>query len=234
MSFSKDGSGLTILIHCDNTLHDEWLVFAAWYSFAKFFPKSDVIVVCPRNAEKLNFCSYDWTYRTATRVIQHNNKGNLNKLYGTYLCLKENIVKCPILVIDQYVMAIRNLSNDFSGIDYGYNNSSLYFNNGFIEIFEETIDKLEEKSLDLLKFTKEKILWNNLDKLISSCKEKDRTAMVSYNKGCGKFNFADWKSKYRVAPFRYVHYLRSMDMTANESKILDLWHRMASFYETIR
>ena len=254
MNITPDGDRLNILVTCDYSLHHDWMSFAAWYSIYKHMPDAKVAMLCARDL-KDGYASYDWPYRCDIHFFQHENVGkhtkcmHLNKLYGTYVALKEEIVKQPLLVVDADVVALASLTpsvlermND-PEVKFAVSGPVWYFNEQPLESFVialHTYDNVKNKKCsDAQKI--HSMLANTfgepdaIDGLCGNCTGNAPTVFAHYSDTCGRFRKNEWVRNMMYPPFGFTAELgRGCNLTSNEVHTLKCWQQIRRVYEAVR
>lgn len=258
--FNTLGKGLSVLICSDYQFQFNWMTFAAWYSVKKFLPEATVGITVARPS-KIDTYLYNWVYKLDIKYFMHKNVGNqtrlpyLNKIYGTYVALKEGLLSQPLLVLDADMMAVSSLSE--KTLDYLVNSEfstsrcpyNLDFANkpvgpiwGFNKV---NLDKIEcaingikslkgENHLDLLALSK--IFGDGttvIDDLGSETQEQAVTTFTHYRDRCGNFVKKDWEKGKTLPPFNVCRSIGVANMTVNEEKVISLWGKMGNLYNVI-
>jgi hypothetical protein len=251
MFVSNTGKNLSVLICTDYTFIYNWMSFAAWYSVSKNLPDAKIAVVSSRN--NMNLQLYKWANKVDVKFFLHKNVGlpnnipYLNKIYGTYVAVKESLVDQPLLVLDSDMMCLRNLSNDnleklnSSSFATNHDGSMWYFNNHYLEKFSDAIHKVKElngKSLcnDHLDFDALKEVFGEplvVDDLCNEVYEPNVTSFTHYRQKCGNFFRKEYEKGLAYPPFVDQQALRTIDMTANERKVFSLWSQMHMSFEAL-
>jgi hypothetical protein len=249
---TSSGDRLSILITCEYEFHHNWMSFSSWYSAYKSLPDAEVAMLCARDLQK-GYIAYNWPYRCDIRFFQHENVGKrfgcptLNKLYATFVALKEGMVSQPLLVIDDDVMAVRGLSKDLLGrindpeLTFGVSGDAWYFNNLPTERFVEALHTFAER----YKEDGEKALLRSMSKvfgepevlldLCCDCRKKELASFVSYKEAVGRMVCEDWRINKNHPPFYYTSELaKGVEITANENHIIKMWSQMRQVYDAVR
>jgi len=258
---TESGNGLSILICSTYNYFNNWMAFSNWYSIRKNLPDAKVAITVGRPSNVDN-CYYNWIYKCDDlRYMLHKNVGviskipYLNKIYGVYLALKEEIVKQPLVVLESDMMAIKGISEgllpilnnckfgtskctydlSFPGKPVG---SIWYFNGQSLENIESIINNIDTKSdvnhLDLLSLSR--FFGNDieiLEDLGNDVKDQKLATFTHYSSGCGNFTKKDWEKGKTVPPFDITYILNTSDMTVNERKVLNLWSQMGNIWNVI-
>lgn len=227
MQITNDGRGVYILINTSSTIHNEWLSFCSWYSIFKNLPESEVVIACARQGRNDSPLGFLWPYKTSTQYFQHKNLGELNQLLAISIAMKQGLVKQPLIVVNDKTFAIRKFSekliHQFQSNDFIRSDSIWYFNNHSFEMIAEAINKNKEDCEEREEFAQE-----------CSVQNKFSPSFSYFNSQCARFDFDDWVKKYSVPPFAYAHKFKSIKMTVNQNKILDLWKRVTNLYESLK
>ncbi len=228
--------------------------FASWYSIYKNLPDAKPALLCARDL-KDGYASYNWPYRCDIRFFQHENVGKhtgcpcLNKLYATYVALKEGILTQPLLVIDCDVMTLTTLSKDIldrindTDVTFGVGGPVWYFNGQSLETFVSVLHKYEEvqerQSTDTQKVLS--LLTTSMGEpetitdLCGDCSRQEPTVMSNYSNKCGRFQKKEWMRNMMYPPFGYAAELsRGVELTTNEANILKFWQKARTVYEAVR
>jgi hypothetical protein len=221
---SKTGENLNILIMTESG--DEWQSFACWYSFYVNMPESNVIIYCQRNKE-VPFSYFQWTKRLKIPCLKSNPFSEegpffLNWLHALNVIKNNNNLKDPFLIINPFVLAIDCLNENILDIV----NKSKYLIEENVW-FIHNIDVREKINEYFLEEKKIEINSNNI------CFEAKETQtinpLVSYKKGCGR-----WINTAKGCPFSNAGGLVTSEMTANETRIINLWRKMVPLYQVIK
>ena len=246
MSITSTGKNLSILICSDYKFVFNWMSFAAWYSIKRNLPHSEIAVTCARDFSNVQL--YNWAYRSGVKFFLHKNVNKqlpyLNKIYGVYIALKEELIKPPFLVIDADMMAVRNLSNycldilNKSVFATNKNGTVWYFNNNCLEKIVDTINKISESdlsnnNLDLINLNEVFGKPDIIDDLGNEAHESDMATFAHYKKRCGNFFRNEYEKGLVHPPFREQSALRTVDMTVTEKKVFDLWLQMWTTFEVL-
>ncbi len=251
---SPSGNGLSVLIHSNYNHHANWMAYASWYSIYKTLPEAKVAIAVGR-ASSIQHYYYHWVYRCGDlRYLLHKNIGEkmglpyLNKIYSTYVALKEGLVKQPLVVIDYETMAVNDLSMDvvskLNKVDFASSKSCdevplgsiWYFNRQPLEKLAEVINTIRtlrgRENLDRLALSK--VYGTSvIDDLGNDVKEHGLTVFANYGNGCGNFTKKDWEKGKTVPPFDVAFALHSSEPTVNEKRILSLWSQMGGLWNTV-
>lgn len=252
MEINKYGNNLNILISCDHSLHHDWMSFALWYSIYKNLPDvTNIAILCARDL-KNDYASFVWPHRCDVKFFQHENVGKkfgylpLNKLYATYLALKEGLVEQPLLVLDYDLMCLNTLGKELldllnKDLKFGSNDAVWYFNDQNLEKFVESLNCYKTVSEN----SKENTNVNNIllnrafgesEFLFGLCnrpQDKNSATFCHYNNPVGQFNKKQWLER-NVPPFAFSEKLSLLDSTVNEKKILKAWSKMNDVYLYVR
>lgn len=257
----ESGKGLSILISSSYNHHSNWMAYSCWYSIYKNLPEAKVAITVGRPSNNENYY-YHWVYKhndlrySLHKNYNHQLKSNyINKLFGTYLALKEGLVKQPLLVLDCDMVAIESLNPEVVKVlnnvkfatnkcPYGLNfdGNSVgpiwYFNNIPLEKIEESINTLktlkEKDHIDLLSLSKvfgEEVTV--IEELGDDVKSKKLVTFAHFFNGCGNFTKKDWEKGKTVPPFNVAYALYVVDTTVNEKKVLGLWSQMANLWDLV-
>jgi hypothetical protein len=101
------GDGLTVIIDAQQSWLDDWMSFAAWYSFSKIIP--DAIVAVSTTAKIKDCQLFSWAKQLNVRVTYTEHKDWRLKAAETFARLQ---CSGPLLVATPDVMAIRDLDDD--------------------------------------------------------------------------------------------------------------------------
>jgi hypothetical protein len=259
MAITQTGKNLSVLICSDYKFIYNWMSFAAWYSVSKNLPDAQVAVVSSRN--NINLQLYKWANKIDAKFFLHTNVGSknhipyLNKIYSTYVALKEGLVEQPCVVLDADMMAVRSLTPQvvdvLNSTDFATNKSPYgtavgpmwYLNNqplekitGVINSLKElrkTVDEQGMRHLDLLAL--QKVLGDPLvvDDLGNEAHEPNVTVFTHYRQKCGNFFRTEYEKGLAYPPFINQLTLRTLDMTVNERKVFSLWAQMHMSFEAL-
>lgn len=245
---TSTGKNLSVLICSDYTFAFNWMSFAAWYSVRKNLPEADIAVTSARNFANIQL--YNWAYRSGVKFFLHKNVGKnsfpyLNKIYGVYVALKEELVKPPVIVIDADMMAIREFSNNSLNIlnnnKYVTNKKGTiwYFGDNCLEKITETINKISTVNcfdLDHLDLSALNQVFGEpvvADDLGNDTYESDVTTFTHYKERCGNFFRKEYEKGLVHPPFKNQTALRTVDMTVSEKKVFSLWLQMWNTFEAL-
>ncbi len=254
MNITSNGDRLNILITCDYSIHDDWMSFASWYSVYKNLPDAKSALLCARDL-KDGYASYNWPYRCDISFFQHENVGKhtgsqyLNKLYATYVALKEGILTQPLLVADCDVMTLTTLSEDVldkindPDVTFGVSGPVWYFNGQSLETFVSVLHKYAEvqdrKCTDMQKVLSALTEYmgepETIIDLCNDCVSQEPNVMSHYSNKCGRFQKKEWTRNMMYPPFGYTEELsRGVELTTNETNILKFWKKARTVYEAVR
>jgi|688.fasta_scaffold08426_11 hypothetical protein len=220
---SETGRNLSVLIISETGL--DWQTFATWYSFYKNLPEATVALFCNRNSD-FTFVYFQWAKRLKiptikTKPTADNKDEYINWLFAIKKAQDVGLVKQPILAVKPCVMAVDAL------------------NNNWIKKLEKNIFWLDDCAL-YLKDQQIEDLINNYyleDKLTERCSEKlcvdakfsnDVQPFVNYKKGCGR-----WIDTAIGCPFSSAGGLINSELTANETRVIELWKKMVPLYQAV-
>lgn len=254
------GKGLNILICSEYQFQLNWMTFSAWYSVKKYFPEATIGVTVARPS-KIDTYLFNWVYKLDVKYFMHKNVGSqtgvpyLNKLYGTYVALKEGILTQPLLVLEPDMMAVSSLSEknleNLLNSKFTTSNSSFNlnfpgdpvgsvwgFNNVPLEKFEEAINSVtlfkNENHIDLLALSKVfKGETNVVKDLESDTQEDVISTFTHYRERCGNFVKKEWTKGKTLPPFGVSRSLVASNMTTNENRVVTLWGNMSNLYNSI-
>lgn len=212
------GSGLSVLILAEPG--QNWQAFATWYSFYKNLPEAHVAVVVLRNGNT-PFEFFQWAKRLKVPMVCRNPLSDdpvLNKLDA----LKHSGLQGSVLIVSPLVAAIDS-----------FDKKTVSVLNKEDEIFENHVWYLQNPNptalLDAVGLG-EKLISNKDDRLCVEAKETESLmSIVSYEKGCGR-----WINTAKGCPFSSAGGLTCSGMTANETRVNNLWRQMAALYNAVR
>lgn len=226
--------------------------FAAWYSIYKNLPDAIVSVLCARDLKK-GYASYNWPYRVNVKFFQHANVGKqfgysyLNKLYGTYVAIKEEIVEQPLLVVDCDAMCLRSFEEDIvnilneENISFASNGPLWFFRDKKLEDFVSAINNFKQFHDAANDKTSRSICEHMLGAamgepefipgLCNETRDPNITSFTHYSRGCGKFDKKTWNEDRLIPPFGLGDQLDELEMSASEKRVLNLWDKMAIVYD---
>lgn len=220
---SKNGKNLSVLIITESDLN--WETFGTWYSFYNNLPDCRIHIYSHRN-ESTPFQYFQWAKRlkvtcTKNSLFSKEYPEFLNWLSAINISERLGLVSQPLLVVSPYVMAIDTLNEDLLNI---FNNKTICVNENVWFLnninIEETLNNcvLNESEICV---SKEKIYFEAKE-------TNDLKSIVSYKKGCGR-----WINKAKGCPFSNAGGLVTPEMTASESKIIELWKKMVPLYNAV-
>lgn len=240
---------LNVLICSDYSFIFNWMSFAAWYSIRKNLPTADVALLSARSG--FNMQLYNWANKASVKFFLHRDIGKknglpyLNKIFSTYIAVKEGLVKQPFIVIDADMMALRGLSdsviNSLANCKFATNKSPMgpiwYFNDQPLEKFTEVINRIKviQKTdhLDwaaLLEVFGEPVV---VDGLGNEVYEESLATFTHYKEKCGNFRRKDYEKGVVSPPFKDQMTLRTLEMSINERKVFNLWAQMWTAFEAL-
>jgi len=217
-------------------------------------PDAEVALLCARDL-KDGYASYDWPYRCDIRFFQHENVGkhtkclHLNKLYGTYVALKEGIVNQPLLVVDADIVALGGLTSEVlekindTETKFAVSGPVWYFNEQPIESFVTALhnyDNVKDKKCSEAQKVYSILVEalgepETIDGLCGNCTDKAPTVFAHYSDTCGRFRKNEWVRNMMYPPFSFTGELgRGCDLTSNEIHTLKCWQRLRRVYEAVR
>lgn len=220
---SKNGKNLCVLIITETDLN--WETFATWYSFYTNLPDCKIHIYSQKN-ESTPFQYFQWAKRlkiTCTKNAPFSKESPyfLNWLNAINFSEKLNLIAQPLLVVRPYVMAVETIDQTILDILNSRTiciNEDLWFLNNLNieEIFNNCVLNNTE-------------ICTSKEKIIFEAKETNiLKSFVSYKKGCGR-----WINKAKGCPFSNAGGLVTPEMTANESKIIELWKKMVPLYNAV-
>jgi hypothetical protein len=233
---NSKGKSLSVVISCNYGFVSNWMAFSAWYSISKNLPDAKVSILCARDT--INMQLFDWVNKTDANFFVHANYGKklnnpkLNKIYATYVALKNGLVETPCLVMDADTVATRELTGatlkGLGGAEYAVSSSDAvwYFENQTHEKFTEVLNNGDP--YDLRKTFGEPLI---VDDLCREAREQEMGVFVKYGLGCGKFLRENYESVFSY-PFSEKG-LRNADMTVNERRVFELWAQMNMAFEAL-
>jgi hypothetical protein len=216
---SCTGKNLSVLIVTQTDL--DWQTFATWYSFYTNLPDAKISIFCHRT-DSVPFLYYQWTKRLGIPNIKMKPFSEDGPDFFNWLnAIRFSKPEQPLLVVRPFVMAIDILNNkllDFlNKINFCNNEEVLFLNNKNIDnIFNEFF--IENK---LPPICNEKIC-------VEAKETGELSSLVSYKKGCGR-----WIDTAKGCPFSSAGGLVTSEMTANETRIIELWKKMVPLYHAV-
>lgn len=255
MAITQTGKNLNVLICTDYSFIFNWMSFAAWYSVSKNLPDAKIAIVCSRN--NINLQLYRWVNKIDAKFFLHSNVGigngisYLNKIYGTYVAFKEELIEQPCLVLDADMMALRGLSQSIcdklNNCNFATNKSSVgpiwYFNNQPVEKIVEVINSMkslhkivDDQGIQHLDWMALQEVCGNpvvIEDLCNEAHEPNATVFTHYRQKCGNFFRKEYEKGLAYPPFTDQLALRTIDMTVNERKVFSLWAQMHMTFEAL-
>ena len=250
---SSTGNRLNILISSVYSLANDWQTFAAWYSIYRNLPDAEVQVMCARDLPTNP--AFEWPYRCGVNFFQHKNVGKkigcpyLNKLYASYIALKEDFVQQPLMVIDADVMAVRSFSketldslNDPS-VNYALSHPVWFFKELSLERAADTLNRYNEHiEGDRPDSQKVRLMLRDVlgepDAVPDLCCDVNmpgQCAFVHCNKVIGRYNKMEWERTRSFPPFSFTSEISKTGLnSANERLVVKLWERMQKVYNAVQ
>jgi hypothetical protein len=103
------GEGLDILIKCESTYLQNWMVFACWYSISVNLPDANVVIGCDRSLQSRIL--FEWPNRCSVNFFQCNDDSDFVSIaFGRKFISS----KTPI-ILPPHTMAVREYDQDNIG-----------------------------------------------------------------------------------------------------------------------
>jgi len=227
---SDTGTNLSVLIVSEASVTNEWMAYAAWYSFFKNAPDAKVAISCLRTNKRIHQLM-NWANRLKISYAYHNKisaeNETLNKVQSTICSLNRGFIGFPLLIIDADVLLVRELDLGVLQKTSRSPDSRVWFLDetatakdiaGILDSFVIGEDKVEQLPIE--------------PRLCVGTKEKGGS-LVNIHDGMGRFNTQTWIDKNKGCPFGKAFRFHKDDMTLNEKKVLELWGQMAALFRTI-
>lgn len=220
---SATGRNLSVIIVTETG--KDWQTFATWYSFYKNLPEAKLCLYC-HTSEEFSFSFFQWAKRLKLTCLKQKEfaegaSDHINWMGAIKKFQDLAIIKQPILVVQPLVMAIDVLNNQiikkFENKKVWKDECALYLNDQNVE---ELINKYYLEDYDL-EPSEDKICFD-----AKLCQEL--YPLVTYRKGCGK-----WIDKSKGCPFSSAAGLITSEVTANETRIIELWKKMVPLYQVL-
>jgi hypothetical protein len=219
----ETGKNLSVLIVTEADMN--WQTFATWYSFFKNLPDAKIGIFCHRS-DSAPFMYFQWAKRLGIKRINawpFSEEGPelLNWLECVRSSEAQELVTQPVLVVKPYVMALNLLDKTTLS---RFNSEGIWVNQNACFINKKNVkDLINQYYLENKEFN------ISQEKICFEAKEEDvPRSLVCYNKGCGR-----WIDKAKGCPFSNAGGLITAEMTANETKIIDLWNKMVPLYHAV-
>ncbi len=216
---SCTGKNLSVLIVTETDL--DWQTFATWYSFYTNLPEAKISIFCHRT-ESVPFMYYQWTKRLKIPTIKikpffEEGPDVLNLLNAVLVSNAEQ----PVLVVKPYVMAIDVLDDNLLSL---FNKINFYINENIVFLKNKNIKNIIDEY-----FLEEKTPSMSSETICFEAKELEiPCSLVSYKKGCGR-----WIDTSKGCPFSSAGGLVTLEMTANETRVIELWKKMVPLYHAV-
>jgi len=218
---TETGKGLSILIATE--VGQDWQTFACWYSFYKNLPLAKVVVSSLRNNEA-PFQLFQWAKRLKVPLFYYEKLSDdrlIQMLAGAREGVERKLLGQEILVVPPSTLAIDVLSPKILNILHEQNlcrtgHDALFLRDANIADIINNIMLANEHSL------------SDVDVCVEAKDCQKVRSLVSCRKGCGK-----WIDTSKGCPFSSAAGLTSIDMTANENRIIELWKKMCSLYSAV-
>lgn len=215
---TETGQGLSVLIVAD--VLKDWQTFASWYSFYKNLPLATITICALRNGET-PFQLYQWTKRLNIPLFFHTSlspEPTIQMLDCIREAKKRKLVGNEILAIPCFTLAIDVLSQKILNII----NSQKVCKSRESAFFVSEIEVAD--LIDGMMLSDEKP-FAEVELCVEAKEAEKLNSLVSCRKGCGK-----WIDTSKGCPFSCAAGLTSVEMTANENRIIELWKKMCSLY----
>lgn len=216
---SCTGKNLSVLIVTQTDM--DWQTFATWYSFYTNLPDAKINIFCHRN-ESVPFVYYQWTKRLNIPNIKMKPFSEDGPEFFNWLnAIRVSKSEQPVLVVKPFVMAVdvfdKKLLDFLNNINFCNNEDVLFLNNKNIE------DTFNEY------FIENKLPPICHEKICTDAKyTEEPSSLVCYKKGCGR-----WIDTAKGCPFSSAGGLVASEMTANETRIIELWKKMVPLYHAV-
>lgn len=221
---SSTGKNLSILIVTE--AEKDWQTFATWYSAYKNLPESRIAMVCHRSSEIAPFVYYQWAKRLKVPIVRtwpFSKEGPeyLNWLNAIRIAQDKQFVGDSVLVVRPHTVILepldQKLLDSLNSRDIWTNDDAWFLRS------QNTGDLINSYYLE------GKEIEKLSDKLCVEAKESDEIAcIVSYKKGCGR-----WIDTSKGCPFSSAAGLVSEEMTANETRVIELWKKLVPLYNAV-
>jgi hypothetical protein len=220
---SETGRNLSVLIISKTGM--DWQTFATWYSFYRNLPEAKVCLYFHRNDE-FTTVYFQWAKRLKLPSIKSNFFAEESLDYINWLgAFKKaqdlGYVKQPCLIVKPYVMAVDVFDREFTK---NINSKKFWLDECALFIKEQSVEELinnyylennqPEKS-------KEKIC-------VDAKYSNEIHPLVNYKKGCGR-----WIDTAKGCPFSSAGGLMTSELTANETRVIELWKKMVPLYQAV-
>lgn len=230
---SDTGENLNVLIVSEASVPNEWMSYAAWYSFFKNAPDANVAISCQRTHKRIHQLM-NWANRLKVNYEYHDkfSKDNkvINRFHSVACALNRGLVKFPLLVIDAEVLLIRELEVGVLDQTKKFardNKDKVWFFGDFHpKDLESVFDEYATGKIDLIDST------DSDDRLLHGTKE-NVGFLITIEDGMGRFDTRTWIDKSKGCPFGKAFRFHKDEMLTNEKRVLELWGRMASLFKTI-
>lgn len=220
---SSTGRNLSVLIISETGM--DWQTFATWYSFYKNLPDAKLSLYCHRNSD-FSFVYFQWAKRLKIPCMKAKPYAEGGSEYINWLGALKNaqdsgLSQQPVLIVRPYVMAIDAISNRLLK---KFQTKKAWKDDYVLYVNEQNIDELIYKYYiedDVIESPEEKICY---DAKLST----DLHSLVSYQKGCGR-----WIDTAKGCPFSSAGGLITSELTANETRVIELWKKMVPLYQAV-
>lgn len=221
--FTETGKELSILIVTETD--KDWQTFATWYSFYKNLPDAKISLICHRNG-KTPFAYFQWAKRLKVPNLKcwpHSAEASdpMNWLMAIKFATDQGLLGENILVTKPLVMATSPFDSKFLK---KVENCQMWINEDAWLLRNIDVSEIINKHC----FEENQIKMSS-EQLCFEAKENDNpVCLVSYKKGCGR-----WIDTAKGCPFSSAAGLVSTEMTANESRVIELWKKMVPLYYAV-
>jgi hypothetical protein len=194
---------------------------------------------------------YNWVNKAGVKFFLHRDVGRknglpyLNKIFSTYIAVKEGLVKQPFIVIDADMMALRSLSeltvNSLSNCKFATNKFPMgpiwYFDDQPLEKFVEVINRIKDiQGIEHLDWVALREVFGEpvvIEGLCNEVHEESLATFTHYREKCGNFRRKDYEKGVVSPPFKDQMTLRTLEMSINERKVFSLWAQMWTSFEAL-
>ncbi len=219
-----DETGNNLFVVITTEPDKNWETFATWYSIYKNWPNAKPLIVCNRNGE-MPFKYFQWARRLKIPLIHRTPYKEESELFMQLDCVRlmteSGEINGPVLIIKPLMMAVDTFDPKFLNF---LNNESDWRNNNVCYLRDNKIKNLID----------DYYLSDWMPKNLNECmcfeaKESNNFhPIISYKKGCGR-----WIDTSKGCPFSSAGGLISDDMTLNENRVIELWKKMVSLYNSV-